>query len=202
MIDVAAARAQRMKATKEAQKKRGEYRGGVPPFGFTYDGDRRKLVPIPSQQKALRRIQKLHGEGMPSRTISADLAKRGIKLSHVTITKIIAGGEAEAAPAKLQPAALPRRRTRPTGNAPFGWRRDETGEFVVVPEQQMAIRRMRRMKERGLSLRKIAAAMKASGMSISHVGVKIVLKAASGSSAVKLIENGYIYVDPTVRRIR
>jgi len=212
-VDGSAARAQRMKATKEAQKKRGEYRGGAAPFGFTYDNDRRKLVPIPSQQKALRRIRQLHAEGIPSRSISADLARRGIKLSHVTITKIIAGGETaiEAARAELQPATLPRRRTRPTGNAPFGWRRDETGEFVAVPEQQAAIQQMRRMKERGLSLREIAAAMKASGVSISHVGVKIVLNAASDSSAAKLIEGGYVYaaklieggyvyVDPTVRR--
>ena len=96
MIDVDgwAARGQRIKATKDAQKKRGKYRGGVPPFGFTYDDDRRKLVPIPSQQKALRRIRKLHAEGMASRAIRADLAQRGIKVSHVTITKIIASAAA------------------------------------------------------------------------------------------------------------
>ena len=95
MIDVDGwvARGQRIKATKDAQKKRGEYRGGVPPFGFTCD-DSRKLVPIPSQQKALRRIQKLHAAGMASRAISADLAQRGIKVSHVTITKIVASAAA------------------------------------------------------------------------------------------------------------
>ena len=96
MIDVDGwvARGQRIKATKDAQKKRGEYRGGVPPFGFTYDDDRRKLVPIPSQQKALRRIRTLHAAGMASRAISADLAQRGIKVSHVTITKIVASAAA------------------------------------------------------------------------------------------------------------
>ena len=96
MIDVDGwvARGQRIKATKDAQKKRGQYRGGVPPFGFTYDDDRRKLVPIPTQQKALRRIRKLHAAGMTSRAISADLAQRGIKVSHVTITKIVASAAA------------------------------------------------------------------------------------------------------------
>ena len=88
------AQRQRIRATKEVQKKRGKYRGGVPPFGFTYDDDRRKLVPIPSQQKALRRIRKLHAEGMASRAIRADLAQRGIKVSHVTITKIVASAVA------------------------------------------------------------------------------------------------------------
>ena len=83
-----------IRATKKAQKKRGEYRGGVPPFGFTYDDDRRKLVPVPAQQKALRRIRQLHADGMTSRAISADLAQRGIKVSHVTITKIVASAAA------------------------------------------------------------------------------------------------------------
>ena len=66
----------------------------------------------------------------------------------------------EAALAKLLPATPTRRQTRPTGNAPFGWRRDEAGGLVAVPEQQVAIRQMRRMKDRGLSLREIAAAMR------------------------------------------
>jgi hypothetical protein len=102
----------------------------------------------------------------------------------------------EAALTGLQPAAPPRRRTRPTSNTRFGWRRDEAGRLVAVPEQQVAIRQMRRMQERGLSLREIAAAMKAAGVSISHVGVKNVLRAASGRPAATLIEGGYVYVDP------
>jgi hypothetical protein len=64
------------------------------PFGFTYDDGRRKLVPVPAQQKALRRIRKLHAKGMASRGISDDLAKRGIKVSHVTIIKIVASAAA------------------------------------------------------------------------------------------------------------
>jgi uncharacterized protein YoaH (UPF0181 family) len=88
------ARGLSIRATKKAQKKQGEYRGGVPPFGFTYDDARRMLVPVPSQQKALRRIRQLHAEGMTSRAISADLAQRGIKVSHVTITKIVASAAA------------------------------------------------------------------------------------------------------------
>jgi hypothetical protein len=64
-IDGWTVRGQRIKATKDAQKKRGEYRGGVPPFGFTYDDDRRKLVPIPSQQKGaaphLKAARRGHG---------------------------------------------------------------------------------------------------------------------------------------------
>jgi putative DNA-invertase from lambdoid prophage Rac len=79
---------ERIRATKRAQKARGEFLGGKPPFGWTYNTERR-LVPIPEQQAAIRRIQKLHAEGCSSRTISADLAARGVKLSHVAVQKVV-----------------------------------------------------------------------------------------------------------------
>jgi hypothetical protein len=41
-----------------------------------------------------------------------------------------------------------------------------------VPEQQRAIRRMRQLKDKGLSLRQIASKLTADGMSISHMGVR------------------------------
>jgi site-specific DNA recombinase len=79
---------EQIRATKRAQKARGEYLGGKPPFGFKYDSDR-KLVPVPAQQRELQRIRQLAGEGLSPRKISADLASRGVKLSHVTVRKII-----------------------------------------------------------------------------------------------------------------
>jgi DNA invertase Pin-like site-specific DNA recombinase len=85
---------ERIRATKRAQKARGEYLGGKPPFGYAYDADR-KLVPVPEQQKELRRISTLHAKGLSPYKISDDLAKRAVKLSHVTIRKIIAGRVAE-----------------------------------------------------------------------------------------------------------
>ncbi len=80
---------ERIRATKRRQKAQGVYSGGRSPFGFTYDADR-KLVPVREQQREIRRIQQLAAQGMSSRKISADLARRGVKLSHVTIGKIIA----------------------------------------------------------------------------------------------------------------
>src|SRR4051794_40080802 len=79
---------ERIRATKRAQKARGEYLGGKAPFGFTYDTDRR-LVPVPEQQRELRRIRKLAAEGLSPYRIADDLASRGVKLSHVTIRKIV-----------------------------------------------------------------------------------------------------------------
>lgn len=46
---------------------------------------------VPEQQKILRRIKILANEGLSPYRISADLATRDVKLSHVTVRKIIAG---------------------------------------------------------------------------------------------------------------
>ena len=101
----------------------------------------------------------------------------------------------EAVLAELRPAGAPQSRSRPKGQAPFGWRHDETGGLIAVPEQQAAIRQIRRMKDRGLSLREIAAAMRGAGIKISHMTVRKVLAAASsGPTTGELIEGGHVYV--------
>ena len=72
-----------------------------------------------------------------------------------------------------------RQRGRYLGGAvPWGYRVGEAGELVPIPEQQAAIRRMRKLRDQGLALRAIADQMKASGVSISHAGVKNALTAA------------------------
>jgi DNA invertase Pin-like site-specific DNA recombinase len=81
---------ERIRATKQAQKARGEYLGGRAPYGFVYD-DAKQLQPVPEQQATLRRIRKLAGDGLSPRKISITLAQRGVKLSHVTVGKILAG---------------------------------------------------------------------------------------------------------------
>jgi DNA invertase Pin-like site-specific DNA recombinase len=68
------------------------------------------------------------------------------------------------------------------GPPPFGFRHDEHKNLVPVPEQQAAIRQMRRLKAKGLSLRAIAAHMAEYGVRISHVGVQ---HALSENQAVK-----------------
>jgi DNA invertase Pin-like site-specific DNA recombinase len=87
---------ERIRATKQAQKSRGEYLGGVAPFGFRHD-DQRRLVPIPEQQVELRRIHELAAWGLSPYKIVADLATRGVKLSHVSVRKIIAARRGLAA---------------------------------------------------------------------------------------------------------
>jgi hypothetical protein len=50
--------------------------------------------------------------------------------------------------------------------------------LVAVPEQQQAITRMKRLRDRKMSLRAIADRMRAAGVRISHMGVKKALAAA------------------------
>ena len=80
---------ERIRATKRAQKARGEFLGGTAPFGWRYD-EARQLVPVPEQQRALRQMRKLRAEGQSLRTISAKLAEQGVTLSHVGVKRVLA----------------------------------------------------------------------------------------------------------------
>ena len=77
-----------------------------------------------------------------------------------------------------------RQRGRYLGGAvPWGYRVGEAGELVAIPDQQAAIRRMRKLRDQGLALRVIAEKMKASGVSISHAGVKNALATTDHTGA-------------------
>jgi hypothetical protein len=71
-------------------------------------------------------------------------------------------------------------RRRP-GPAPFGFSRED-GVLVPDPVRQSAIQRMGRLRAKGVSLRAIAAKLKAAGIPISHMGVKKVLNRERGAS--------------------
>jgi putative DNA-invertase from lambdoid prophage Rac len=79
---------ERIRATKRAQRARGEYLGGSPPFGWRQDGDR--LIEVPEQQAVIGRIRKLHTEGLSLRKISAKLAEEGTAMSFVAVRKVLA----------------------------------------------------------------------------------------------------------------
>jgi DNA invertase Pin-like site-specific DNA recombinase len=75
---------ERIRATKRAQKARGEYLGGKAPFGFTYDASR-KLVPIPEQQRAIQRMRELRAEGKGLMAIAEILRAEGTPISHMGV---------------------------------------------------------------------------------------------------------------------
>jgi hypothetical protein len=58
------------------------------PFGFTVDSDR-KLVPVKSEQAAIRRMHALRAKGLSFRAISAALAKSGVQVSHVSVRRVL-----------------------------------------------------------------------------------------------------------------
>jgi DNA invertase Pin-like site-specific DNA recombinase len=79
---------ERIRATKRKQKSEGVYSGGKPQFGWSYDADR-KLVPVPEQQKAIRLIRRLHGNGRSLRDIAARVRASGVSISHGGVVKVL-----------------------------------------------------------------------------------------------------------------
>ena len=60
---------------------------------------------------------------------------------------------------------------------PFGWQVGPEGDLIEVPQQQAAIQRARELRQQGLSLRAISAALAQDGTKLSHEGVKNLLAA-------------------------
>jgi DNA invertase Pin-like site-specific DNA recombinase len=78
---------ERIRATKRAQRARGEHSGGPLPFGYRAEG--RQLVAVPEQQRAIKRMRRWHDQGLSLRAISAKLAESGITLSHVAVGRVL-----------------------------------------------------------------------------------------------------------------
>jgi putative DNA-invertase from lambdoid prophage Rac len=87
---------ERIRATKQAQKARGEYLGGKPRFGWRH-GEGHELLPDPTQQAALTRMRALRAEGLSYRKIAEQIAAEGVKISHVGVKQALAAAEREAA---------------------------------------------------------------------------------------------------------
>jgi DNA invertase Pin-like site-specific DNA recombinase len=67
----------RLRAGRERKLMLGGYAGGMPPYGWA--AVRGQLVKIPDQQRAIRLMVRLHGEGASYRQIAAELERRGIQ---------------------------------------------------------------------------------------------------------------------------
>lgn len=68
------------------------------------------------------------------------------------------------------------------GEPPFGWSVGEDGALVEVPEQQAALKRIRKLAAEGMSLRAIAADTTARCFRISHVRVQKILQRERAAS--------------------
>lgn len=66
----------RLRAGRDRKRAAGGYASGPPPYG--YAAVNAELVPIPSEQAALRLMRKLIGEGKSYRQVVEELERRGI----------------------------------------------------------------------------------------------------------------------------
>jgi DNA invertase Pin-like site-specific DNA recombinase len=87
---------ERIRATKQAQKARGEFLGGKPRFGWRH-GEGHELLPDPTQQAALTRMRSMRAEGVALRTIADMLKAEGIAISHEGVKKVLAAADRDAA---------------------------------------------------------------------------------------------------------
>jgi putative DNA-invertase from lambdoid prophage Rac len=142
------------------------------------------------------KLDRMFRSALDALDVLADLKKRGIALhmvdlggdvstngvSKLVFTILSAVAEAERDRTRERVAEVKRdQRTRGRylgGKPPFGWRIGDTGDLVVVPEQQEALKRMRVLRAEGAPLRTIADKITADGVPISFAGVKKVLDAA------------------------
>ena len=78
---------ERIRATKGAQKTRGEYLGGKLRFGWQLieEDDTKTLVPMPQEQAALARMRTLRSEGLSLRKIAKQISAEGTPISHMGV---------------------------------------------------------------------------------------------------------------------
>jgi putative DNA-invertase from lambdoid prophage Rac len=89
---------ERIAEMKADQRKRNRYLGGDKPFGFDVkDGE---LVPVPSEQAAIRRMVKMRAEGTSLREIAAAMERDGFEISHMGVDKIVKAAAARGGRAK------------------------------------------------------------------------------------------------------
>jgi DNA invertase Pin-like site-specific DNA recombinase len=131
---------------------------------------------------ALEVLGRMKQRGIALHMIDLGGDTTGNGVSKLVFTILSAVAEAERDRTRERVAEVKRdqrQRGRYLGGAvPWGYCIGDAGELVPVPEKQLAIRRMRKLRDQGVALRTIAEKMKTAGVSISHAGVKNALAAA------------------------
>jgi hypothetical protein len=77
------------------QRHRGRYLGGTPPFGWRV-GEAGVLIPVPDQQRALKRMQTLRAKGLALRAIADEMTAVGVQISHMGVKKALAAADQQA----------------------------------------------------------------------------------------------------------
>lgn len=87
---------ERVAQVKQDQKQRGRYLGGRRPFGYQIS-DEGDLVEDADEQAAIRQMVEMRAAGVALRTIAAEMARQGHKVSHEAVKQIVAHARAAAA---------------------------------------------------------------------------------------------------------
>jgi DNA invertase Pin-like site-specific DNA recombinase len=124
---------------------------------------------------------KAHGVALHMIDLGGDVTGNGISKLVFTILSAVAEAERDRTRERIIDVKRDQRQRGRYlgGKPPFGWRVGDAGALEPIPEQQAAIKRMHALRAAGRSLMAISEELKASGVSISHVGVKNVLHAAA-----------------------
>lgn len=132
---------------------------------------------------ALAVLGRLRDQGVALHMVDlgGDVATNGISKLVFTILSAVAEAERDRTRERIAEVKRDQRiRNRYLGGTPpFGWRVEDDGKLVPVPDQQEALRKMRTLRAEGRSLRSVADYMATTGVRISHVGVKNALSAGS-----------------------
>ena len=109
--------------------------------------------------------------------LGGDVTGNGISKLVFTILSAVAEAERDRIRERIRDVKADQRQRQRYlgGKLPFGWRVGQDGELVEVPEQQAAVKRARKLRAKGLSLRAIAADLSEKGFRLSHEGVKRVV---------------------------
>ena len=129
---------------------------------------------------ALKVVESLKGRGVKLHLLDlgGDIAGNGISKLFLTIAAAFAEAERDRIRERIsQVKADQKARGRFLGGKrPFGFRRGDNGELIPNEAEQAAIAEALDLHARGLSLRVIAAEMRAKGLQISHEGVARILR--------------------------
>jgi len=127
----------------------------------------------------LARLKK-QGVSLHMIDLGGDVTGNGISKLVFTILSAVAEAERDRIRERVATVKADQRaRGRYLGGiVPFGWRLGNAGELMELPEQQRAIRRMKELREAGMSLRAIANEMAGGGYRLSHEGVKKIIGAS------------------------
>jgi len=128
---------------------------------------------------ALQTIEALKekGVGLHLIDLGGDVLGNGLSKLFLTIAAAFAEAERDRIRERIsQVKADQRARGRYLGGRPpFGWRKTQDGQVEPVEAEQEAIAMIRAMNKKGAALRVIRDAVRARGLTISHMGISNVI---------------------------